>query len=173
MMIIPYHGVTPQIDPSAYVQKSAHIIGDVHIGPESSVWFNAVVRGDVCYIRIGAQVNIQDNATIHVFSGGLPTILSDGVSIAHNVVVHACTIRNFTLVGMGAIVLDGAEIGEECLIGAGAVVTPRTQIPPRSLVVGNPAKVIRSLNAEEIARLHRSAENYVRFAREYIAQGIE
>jgi carbonic anhydrase/acetyltransferase-like protein (isoleucine patch superfamily) len=171
-MIIAHHGVLPQIDSSAYIQQSAHIIGDVHIGPESSVWFNVVVRGDVCYIRIGARVNIQDNATVHVFSGGVPTILGDGVSIAHNVVVHACTIRDFTLVGMGAIVLDGTEIGEECLIGAGAVVAPRSQVPPRSLVLGSPAKVVRPLTSAEVERLHRSAENYVRFAREYVEQGI-
>ncbi len=95
-MIISHHGVAPQIDPSAYIRQSTHIIGDVHIGPESSIWFNAVVRGDVCYIRIGARVNIQDTATVHVFSGGIPTILGEGVSIAHNVVVPACTIHNFT-----------------------------------------------------------------------------
>jgi carbonic anhydrase/acetyltransferase-like protein (isoleucine patch superfamily) len=171
-MIITHHGMSPRISSSAYIQQSAHIIGDVHIGAESSVWFNAVVRGDVCFIRIGDRVNIQDNATIHVFSGGIPTILGNGVSIAHNVVAHACTIRDFTLVGMGAVVLDGAEIGEECLIGAGAVVSPRSQIPPRSLVVGNPAKVLRTLKSEEIARLHQTADNYVRFAQEYITQGI-
>lgn len=171
-MIIAHHGISPQIDPNAYVQQSAHIIGDVHIGAESSVWFNAVVRGDVCFIRIGARVNIQDNSTVHVFSGGIPTIIGNGVSIAHNVVVHACTIHDFTLVGMGAVILDGAEIGEECLIGAGAVVSPRAQIPPRSLAVGNPAKVIRSLKPEELERLHLNANNYVRFAREYIEQGI-
>lgn len=172
VMIIAHHGITPQINPSAYIQRSAHIIGDVHIGAESSVWFNVVVRGDVCYIRIGERVNIQDNSTVHVFSGGIPTILGDGVSIAHNVVVHACTIHASTLVGMGAIVLDGAEIGEECLIGAGAVIAPRTQIPPRSLVLGSPAKVVRPLKSEEIEGLHRSADNYVRFAREYLEQGI-
>lgn len=171
-MIITHHGMSPQIDPSAYVQQSAHIIGDVHIGAESSVWFNAVVRGDVCFIRIGNRVNIQDNATIHVFSGGIPTILGDGVSIAHNVVAHACTIHDFTLVGMGAVVLDGAEIGEECLVAAGAVVSPRARIPARSLIVGNPAKVLRQLKPEEIVRLHQTADNYVRFAQEYITQGI-
>ncbi|MGE0820635.1 MAG: gamma carbonic anhydrase family protein [Candidatus Binatia bacterium] len=172
-MIIAHHGISPTISASAYIQSSAHIIGDVHIGDESSVWFNAVVRGDVCYIRIGAQVNIQDNATIHVFSGGIPTILGDGVSIAHNVVAHACTIGNFTLVGMGAIILDGAEIGEECLIGAGAVVAPRSKIPSRSLVLGSPAKVVRAVKPEEITTLHRTAENYVRFSRDYISQGIQ
>jgi carbonic anhydrase/acetyltransferase-like protein (isoleucine patch superfamily) len=171
-MIIAHHGMSPQISSSAYIQQSAHIIGDVHIGAESSVWFNAVVRGDVCFIRIGDRVNIQDNATIHVFSGGIPTIVGNGVSIAHNVVAHACTIRDFTLVGMGAVVLDGAEIGEECLVAAGAVVAPRMRIPPRSLVVGNPAKVLRPLKPEEMTRLHQTADNYVRFAQEYIAQGI-
>ena len=172
-MIITHHGMTPQIDSSAYIQRSAQIIGDVRIGPQSSVWFNAVVRGDVCVIRIGSRVNIQDNATIHVFSGGIPTILGDGVSVAHNVVVHACTIGDFTLVGMGAIVLDGAEVGKECLIGAGAVVTPRTKVPPHSLVLGNPGKVVRPLTPEEIESLHRSANNYVKFSREHIEQSIE
>ena len=172
-MIITHNSITPQIDPSAYIQASAHIIGDVHIGAESSVWFSAVVRGDVCYIRLGERVNVQDNSTIHVFSGGIPTILEDGVSIAHNVVVHACTIHKFTLVGMGAIVLDGAEIGKECLIGAGAVVAPRSQISPRSLVLGSPGKVVRPLKPEEIESLHRSANNYVRFSREYQEQGIQ
>lgn len=171
-MIIAYNGKTPQIDPSAYVQRSAQIIGDVHVGPESSVWFNAVVRGDVCFIRIGARVNVQDNATVHVHSSGLPTILGAGVSVAHNVVLHACRIDDFSLVGMGAIVLDGAEVGRKCLIGAGAVVTPRTNVPPRSLVLGNPGRVIRELNDEEVASLHRSAANYVKFSRAYLAQGI-
>ncbi|MCL6635970.1 MAG: gamma carbonic anhydrase family protein, partial [Peptococcaceae bacterium] len=105
-MIIPHHGVTPQVSETAYIQQSAQVIGDVHIGPESSVWFNAVVRGDVCYIRVGARVNIQDNATVHVFSGGVPTLIGDGVSVAHNAVLHACTIHDFTLVGIGAVVLD-------------------------------------------------------------------
>lgn len=172
-MIIEYNGISPTIDETAYVQKSAQVIGDVHVGPESSIWFNSVIRGDVCYVRIGERVNIQDNATIHVFSGGTPTILGEGVSIAHNVVVHACTIGCFTLVGIGAIVLDGCEIGSECLVGAGAVVTPRTVVPPRSLILGNPGKVVRALNDKEIDSLHRSANNYVRFSREYREQGIE
>ena len=172
-MIIEYNGISPTIDETAYVQRSAQVIGDVHVGPESSIWFNSVIRGDVCYVRIGERVNIQDNATIHVFSGGIPTILGEGVSIAHNVVVHACTIGCFTLVGIGAIVLDGCEIGSECLVGAGAVVTPRTVVPPRSLILGNPGKVVRALNDKEIDSLHRSANNYVRFSREYREQGIE
>ncbi len=172
-MIIEYNGISPTIDETAYVQRSAQLIGDVHVGPESSIWFNSVIRGDVCYVRIGERVNIQDNATIHVFSGGIPTILGEGVSIAHNVVVHACTIGCFTLVGIGAIVLDGCEIGSECLVGAGAVVTPRTVVPPRSLILGNPGKVVRALNDKEIDSLHRSANNYVRFSREYREQGIE
>ena len=172
-MIIEYNGISPTIDETAYVQRSAQVIGDVHVGPESSIWFNSVIRGDVCYVRIGERGNIQDNATIHVFSGGIPTILGEGVSIAHNVVVHACTIGCFTLVGIGAIVLDGCEIGSECLVGAGAVVTPRTVVPPRSLILGNPGKVVRALNDKEIDSLHRSANNYVGFSREYREQGIE
>lgn len=171
-MIISHHGKTPQIDPSAYVQRSAQVIGDVHIGAESSVWFNAVVRGDVCFIRLGARVNVQDNATLHVYSGGIPTILGDDVSVGHNAVIHACRIGDYTLVGVGAIVLDEAEVGRECLLGAGAVITPRTVIPARALVLGNPGKVIRELRTDEVESLHRSAANYVRFSRDYMAQGI-
>ncbi len=162
----------PRVHGSAWVAESAVVVGDVEIGAESSLWFGAVVRGDVERIRIGARTNVQDQATIHVVGGRLATIVGDGVTVGHAAVLHGCAIAGHTLVGIGAIVLDGAEIGPECLIGAGAVVTPGTRIPPRSLVLGSPAKRVRELSADEIARLHRSAAGYVERAREYRALGV-
>jgi carbonic anhydrase/acetyltransferase-like protein (isoleucine patch superfamily) len=162
----------PVLGANVYIAPGAVVIGEVEIGPDASVWFNAVVRGDVERIRIGARTNVQDNATIHVTAGRWPTVLGDGVTIGHGVVIHGCTIGDHALIGIGAVVLDGAEIGAECLVGAGALVVPGSKIPPRSCVLGSPAKVARALRAEEIAHLHDSAANYVRYAREYRAAGI-
>ncbi len=171
-MILAFRGVTPAIDATAHVVTNAVVIGDVTIGPESSVWFNAVIRGDVHAIRIGARTNVQDHVTVHVFAGRSPTVIGDDVTIGHRAVVHGCTIGSRTLVGIGAIVLDGAEVGEDCLVGAGAVVTPRTRIPAGQLVLGTPAKAVRALSAAERAELVASAERYVRYAAEYRAAGI-
>ncbi len=143
-MLLSYQRRAPQVHPSAYVQASAQVIGDVVIGAESSVWFNAVVRGDVHPIRIGARTNLQDNVTVHVTAGRWPTIVGDDVTVAHAVVLHGCSIADRCLIGMGAIVMDGVEIGEQCLIGAGALVTPGTRIPAGQLVMGQPAKVVRA-----------------------------
>jgi carbonic anhydrase/acetyltransferase-like protein (isoleucine patch superfamily) len=162
----------PEIDASAYVVESAIIIGDVRLAADTSVWFHAVVRGDVERIRIGARSNIQDNATVHVTTDRWPTIVGEGVTVGHAAVLHGCTIGDHCLIGIGAIVLDGAGVGEECLVGAGAVVTPGTQLPPRSLALGSPAKRVRELSAEEIERLYRSASNYVRHARTYRDAGV-
>ncbi len=171
-MIMPFRGVTPTIDPTAYVVASAVVIGDVTIGAESSVWFNAVVRGDVHSIRIGARTNVQDQVTIHVHAGRSATMIGDEVTLGHRAVLHGCTIGSRTLVGIGAIVLDGADVGEDCLIGAGAVVTPRTIVPAGQLVLGSPAKVVRPLTAQERTELVSSAERYARYAAEYRAAGI-
>lgn len=157
---------------NVYLAPGAVVIGDVEIGPDASVWFNAVVRGDVERIRIGARTNVQDNATIHVTRDRWPAILGAGVTIAHGAVIHGCAIGDHALIGIGAVVLDGAEIGAECLVGAGALVVPGSKMPPGSCVFGSPAKVVRALRAEEIAHLHDSASNYVRYAREYRAAGI-
>jgi carbonic anhydrase/acetyltransferase-like protein (isoleucine patch superfamily) len=171
-MLTTYHGHSPQIDPTAYVQQSAQLVGDVVIGAQSSVWFNVVIRGDVHPVRIGARTNIQDNSTVHVTGGRWATIIGDEVTVGHAVVLHGCRVGNRCLVGIGAIILDGAEIADECLIGAGSVVTPRTNVPPRSLLLGSPAKVVRSLDAEELVRLEQSALAYVAHAASYLAQGI-
>jgi len=171
-MILPYNGVTPRLAPGVYAHDSAHIVGDVEIGEESSVWFQVVIRADVEKVRIGRRTNVQDHSTIHVRSGRWPTILGDGVTIAHRVVLHGCTIADHALVGIGAVVLDGAEIGTEALIGAGAVVAPGTQIPPRVLALGSPARPVRGLRPAEIQGLYETAELYVGYAKSYRAQGL-
>jgi carbonic anhydrase/acetyltransferase-like protein (isoleucine patch superfamily) len=171
-MLISHDRVTPWIDPMAYVHSSAQIIGDVHVGAHSSVWFNAVVRGDGHFIRIGARTNVQDNSTVHVATGRYPTIVGDDVTIGHNVVLHGCTIGNRSLIGIGAIVLDGAVIGDDCMIGAGALVTPGSRIEAGCLALGSPSKVTRPLSEDELAHLLQSAANYVANAQRYRAQGI-
>jgi carbonic anhydrase/acetyltransferase-like protein (isoleucine patch superfamily) len=168
-MIASFGDRRPAIHPTAYVVEAAVVIGDVVIGPESSVWFHAVVRGDVHHVRIGARSNVQDNATIHVVSGRFATILGDGVTVGHNAVLHGCTVEDGALVGMGAIVLDGATVGAASLVGAGALVTPGTAIPPRSLVLGSPARRVREVSDVELARLRTSAANYVALAQRYRA----
>ena len=162
----------PLVDASAWVADSAVVVGDVVIGPGSSLWFHAVVRGDVERVRIGARTNVQDNATVHVTKDRWPAILGTGVTVGHNAVVHGCTIGDHCLIGIGAIVLDGAVLERECLVGAGAVVTPGTQVPAGSLVLGQPARVVRALSADEIAGLHRSADGYVERLALYRAAGV-
>src|SRR5512139_1141215 len=123
-MILPYGDMAPKLAVDVYVHASAHVIGDVEIGPESSVWFQAVIRADVERVRIGRATNVQDHATIHVSNERWSTILGDGVTVVHRVVLHGCTVRDYALIGIGAIVLDGAEVGSEALVGAGALVAP-------------------------------------------------
>ncbi len=143
------------------VVDSAQIIGDVEIGEESSVWFNAVVRGDVNYIRIGKRTNIQDGCVLHVARRTLPLIIGDEVTVGHNVTLHACTVGSRVLVGMGATVMDGAEIGDNSIVGAGSLVTPGTKIPSNSLALGSPARVKRELTEEELRGIRESAAHYV------------
>jgi carbonic anhydrase/acetyltransferase-like protein (isoleucine patch superfamily) len=162
----------PAVDPTAFVVDSAVVIGDVTIGPEASLWFHAVLRGDVERIRIGARTNIQDNATVHVTRARWPTLVGDGVTVGHAAVLHGCTVGDHCLIGIGSIVLDGVEIAAECLVGAGALLTPGTHVPPRSLVLGSPAQRVRELSADEVARLHASAEGYLEHVRRYRAHGV-
>ena len=171
-VILPFRGKRPKLDRDVYIAPGAVVIGDVELGCEASVWFNAVVRGDVYHVRIGARTNIQDNATVHVTHDTWPTILGIGVSVAHGAVVHGCTIGDYTLVGNGAIVMDDVEIGEECLVGAGALVPPGVRIPPRSCVLGSPAKVVRPVRSEEVRHFHDTAANYATWATEYRAAGV-
>ncbi|MGB8508719.1 MAG: gamma carbonic anhydrase family protein [Pyrinomonadaceae bacterium] len=166
-MIRPFRGKHPQIHPSAFVEESAQIIGDVVIGEESSVWFNAVVRGDVFYIRIGARTNVQDGTVIHVSNGTHATILEDEVTVGHNVTLHGCHIERGCLVGMGSIVMDGVRVGERSLVAAGALLSPGTIVPPRSLVIGAPARVKRQLTDEEVAGLDNYWRNYIEYTKQY------
>jgi carbonic anhydrase/acetyltransferase-like protein (isoleucine patch superfamily) len=166
-MIRPFRGARPQIHPTAFIEESAQIIGDVHIGEQSSVWFNAVVRGDVHYIRIGDRTNIQDGTVVHVTNGTHATILEDEVTVGHNATLHGCYIERGCLIGMGSIVMDGARIGAQSLVAAGALVSPGTIIPPRSLVMGVPARVKRSLTDEEVAGLNVYWQNYIEYTKAY------
>jgi len=160
---------SPRLGSNVFVAPGAQIIGDVVAGDDSSFWYNVVVRGDVCPIRIGQRVNIQDLTMIHVTSGEFPCTVEDDVTVGHKAILHGCTVRKGSLIGMGAILLDGAEVGEECLIGAGALIPPGKVIPPRSLVIGEPGKVRRSLTEEEVANLYKSARHYVETARRHRA----
>lgn len=166
-MIKAYKGIHPKIDPSVYVEESAVIIGDVEIKRDSSVWCNAVIRGDVNYIRIGEKTNVQDNSVLHVTNETHPLIIGDKVTIGHNVTLHGCTIKDRCLIGMGAIILDGAVIEEDVIVGAGALVTEGTVIPARTLCLGIPARPVRDLRDEEVERIVRSSENYIRYVKGY------
>ena len=173
MLILPYRGINPTFGERVYIAPNATIVGDVTIGDDSSIWFGTVVRGDVHSIRIGARSNIQDNCVVHVTNGTWPTVIGDDVTIGHGVIAHGCTIRRGCLIGMGARLLDGSVIGEESLVGAGALVTEGTEIPPRSLVIGFPARVRRELTAEELEKLRQSPSNYVDYKNDYLADAKE
>ncbi len=166
-MILPYRSKWPHIHETAFVAPSADIIGDVHIGDHSSVWFQSVVRGDVHRIQIGSRTNVQDHAMLHVTRGKSPLTVGHQVTIGHHAVLHGCRLGNLILVGMGAILMDDVEIADECLIGAGTLLTQGMKIPPCSLVLGSPGKVVRTLTQEERQFLKQSAENYVNDAIEY------
>lgn len=166
-MIKTFQNNSPKIDETAFVAGNATVIGDVEIGAESSVWFNAVVRGDVNFIRIGARTNLQDGTIIHVSSKTHPTILEDEITVGHRATLHGCYVESGSLIGIGAIILDGARIGENSLVAAGALVTPNTIVPPRSLVLGSPARVKRELTDDEIYNLKTLWQNYVLLLKAY------
>ena len=173
MLIRPHKGIHPKIGERVFIAETAAVIGDVEIGDDSSIWYGTVVRGDVFHIRIGAGTNIQDNCTIHVTNGTWPTIIAENVSIGHGVIAHGCRIGSGCLIGMGARILDDVEIGEESLVGAGALITEGTRIPPRSLVLGMPARVRRGLSVEEIRRVRQNALNYIGYKQIYLGESVE
>ena len=162
-MIRPCRSIFPTVHQSAFVDQSAQVIGDVHIGAESSVWMNVVVRGDVHYIRIGARTNIQDGTIVHVMRDTHPTVIGDNVTIGHGAVVHGCTIEDRCLIGMGAILLNGCRVGSGSIVAAGSLLPEEMVVPPGSMAIGSPAKVLRALTAEEDASLKWYADNYVRY----------
>lgn len=168
-MIITLDGISPSIAPTAWVAPNATVVADVHMGEGSSVWFGAVVRGDVFHVRIGRNTNIQDNSVIHVTTGRHPTLIGEGVTIGHSVTLHGCTIEDRALIGIGSIVMDEAVVGEEAMIGAGSLVTPGTVIPPRMLAVGSPCRVKRPLTRDELCFLRESGSHYAALAARYRA----
>lgn len=166
-MIYPFKNKWPEIHETAFIAPSADVIGDVVIGQDSSIWFQVVVRGDVHSIRIGSRTNVQDHSMLHVTRKKSPLVIGDEVTVGHRVLLHGCTVGNRVLVGMGAIIMDDAVIGDDCIVAAGALVTKGFRAPDKSLIIGSPAKVSRSLTEEEMSFLKQSAANYVGDKKEY------
>ena len=175
-MILPYRQYQPQVGKGGWVAPSATLIGDAVLGEDVSLWFGTVVRGDVHRIRIGARTNIQDLSILHITQhagaerddqDGYPTLIGSDVTVGHRCILHGCTVGNLCLIGMGAIILDGAVIGEESIVGAGSVVTPGKQFPPRSLIMGTPAKVVKEVSAAQVQEMQASWRRYVALKNEY------
>lgn len=166
-MLRSYKGTQPKVHASAYIDQSAQVIGDVEIGEDSSVWMNVVLRGDVNVIRIGRRTNIQDGSIVHVMRGTHPTRIGDEVTVGHGAVLHGCMIEDRVLVGMGAILLNGATVRSDSIVAAGALIPERMEIPPRSLVMGSPGKVLRALSDEDVLGIRDYAERYVGYKKDY------
>ena len=166
-MLRPYRGILPRVHPSAYIDDSAQVIGDVEIGEESSVWMCVVIRGDVHRIRIGRRSNVQDGTVVHVMKDTHPTMIGDAVTIGHAAVIHGCTIENCCLIGMGAIILNGASIGTGSIVAAGTLIPEGAIVPPRSLVMGTPGKVKRQLDDAGVAEIQMYADRYVAYRLDY------
>jgi carbonic anhydrase/acetyltransferase-like protein (isoleucine patch superfamily) len=164
----PYRGVLPRVHPSAFVDESAQVIGDVEIGEESSVWMCAVLRGDVHSIRVGRRTNIQDGTIVHVMRGTHATAIGDHVTIGHGAVIHGCTIEDQCLIGMGAILLDGSHVGSGSIVAAGTLLVEGMKVPPKSLVMGSPGKVKRLLTQAEVADVLAYADRYVGYRADYM-----
>ena len=167
-MIRTYRGITPQVAVSAYVDPSAQVLGDVHIGERSSIWFNTSLRGDVNSIRIGDGTSIQDNTVCHVDRDLFPLVVGNRVTVGHSAVIHGCVIEDECLIGIGAIVLNGARIGKGSVIGAGALIPEGMQIPPLSMVMGVPGKIRREVTPEEQERFRANADRYIELAAIYL-----
>ena len=174
-MTIKYKEWTPTLKKGAWIAEGATVIGRTEIGENSSIWFGSIVRGDVHYIKIGDRTSIQDLSMVHVthhkkedMSDGNPTIIGSDVTIGHRVMLHGCTIEDACLIGMSATILDGAVIGKESIVGASSLVTKNKVFPPRSLIMGSPAKVVRELTEIEVDELYASAKRYVEFKNNYL-----
>lgn len=166
-MVRPYRGITPLIAESAYVDGSAQVVGDVHLGERSSIWMNVSIRGDVNYIRIGDETSIQDNTVLHVERDIYPCLIGNRVTVGHRAVLHGCTVHDNVLIGIGAVVLNGAVIGSGAVIAAGALIPERMEIPANALVMGSPGKVRRDVTPEERARFAQNCQNYVQLTAIY------
>jgi carbonic anhydrase/acetyltransferase-like protein (isoleucine patch superfamily) len=168
-LIRPFAGKTPIVGADVFLAENVSLIGDVEIGPRSSVWYGVVLRGDVYHIRIGEETSIQDNSVVHVTSGSHATIVGNRVTVGHSVVLHGCTVEDECIIGMGAVVMDRAVIGRGSIVGAGALVTPGTIVEPGQLVLGSPARAKRALGADELTFIQVSAAHYVDLGRRYLA----
>ena len=162
--------MSPRIHPTAFIDDSAQVIGDVDIGEESGIWMCAVVRGDVNAIRIGRRTNIQDGTIVHAMTGTHQTTIGDSVTIGHGAIIHGCTIEHQCLIGMGAIVLNGAHVGTGSIVAAGTLIVENMKVPPKSLVMGSPGKVRRLLTHAEIAEIQTYADRYVEYRLEYMSR---
>ena len=160
-MILNYESLSPRLGNGVFVAPDAWVIGDVELGDNVSIFFGTVLRGDILPIRVGDRTNIQEHSLLHTTHHRTPTIIGCDVTIGHRAIVHGATVGDRVLIGMGAIILDGAQVGNECLIGAGSLVTEGKIIPPRSLVLGSPARVIRELSDKEVDALRNAANSYV------------
>jgi gamma-carbonic anhydrase len=165
-------GKVPALSPSSFVANNATLIGDVTLGEESSVWYQCVLRADINSINVGPRSNIQDGAVVHL-ADDFGVRIGELVTVGHKAILHACTIGNEVLVGMNAVILDGAEIGDRCIVGAGALVTGHKKFPPGTLILGSPAKAVRELSLEEQAGIKTWAQRYVELSREYLRRGIK
>jgi carbonic anhydrase/acetyltransferase-like protein (isoleucine patch superfamily) len=168
-MIINFREKYPRVAPTAFIAKNAIVSGDVEIGPDTNIWFNCVVRGDLNYIRIGSNCSIQDACVLHVEKNLFPLFIEDNVVLGHRVVVHGCKIGKGSLIGIGAIVLNGVEIGEGSMIGAGSIVTPNSILPPRTLSLGAPARPVRPLNEKDFEMIRSTLEDYKQLKEIYSA----
>lgn len=167
-MLRPFRSILPQVHSTAFIDESAQVIGDVEIGEESSVWMNVVIRGDVNSIRIGSRTNIQDGTVVHVMRGTHKTIIGNEVTVGHAAILHGCTIHDRVLIGMGALLLNGAEIGEDSIVAAGTLVPEEKKFPPRSLLMGRPAVRKRDLTEQEVSSIKDYAQRYIGYRLNYM-----
>ena len=172
-MLHEYKGKWPKLGERVYIADGAQIVGDVEIGDHSSIWYNCVIRGDVDIVRIGRHTNIQDGSIGHVMRNQCPLVLRDSVTVGHGVMLHGCTVESHCLIGMRAILLNDVVVGEYSIVGAGALITERTVIPPRSLVLGLPARVERPLTEEEVASIDQYARRYYEYKETYLAMNAK
>ena len=163
----PYRGVLPTIDESAFIAPGTHVIGDVRIGAQASIWFNCVVRGDVCSIEIGARTNLQDGTIVHVTGGRFATFIGDDVLVGHQCIIHGCRLENESFVGMGATIMDGCVLERGAMLGAGSLLSPGKTIKSGQLWLGRPARFVRELTAAEVDANRESVAHYVKLAEEY------
>lgn len=165
-MLIPYNGKLPAIHETVFIAPVAYLIGDVQVGEGSTIWFNAVLRADDGPIIVGKRCSIQDNSTIHLYEG-FPVVIEDDVTVGHNVILHGCKIGRCSIIGMGSTLFDNVEVGEECIIGANTLLSGGIKIPPRSLVLGSPGRVVRELTEKDLQMLKMSSEHYVEKGKEF------